>query len=451
MDIAPTGYPDTNVGGSVVQVIKYSAQINAPASTGTANWDAHFFNLPHTLPIDYSVYTLQSGSNNISIPSGLSTLPLGGVVGFTGASGSDLSLRQGIANQLGSTTPVSVTLPLEINTTADMGPFRIVGMGFEVVNTTADLYLQGLCTAYRQPQGQPWMPTYLISNADVSGGSPYAYGTYANCYYTQEAPNSLANALLLRGSRQWEAREGSYSVVTYNGIENPASTPLPICSVVSGTPVSGGSRGAIGGLSFTTASYINQLTDRCNWNTSGVYFTGLSPQTTLTLNVVYYVERFPNPFDSNLVVLTRAPCGYDPMALELYARALCEMPPGVMRKENGLGDWFKKVVSNIAPLARGIGSTLKYIPHPIAQAGSALANAVGDLAPGKTFTTDTVQGTQVTKRNNNNRTKSTIPRSELIAASNDLVPSKIGKPLTDKAAKRLRRLLATLAETGRVE
>jgi hypothetical protein len=111
----------------------------------------------------------------------------------------------------------------------------------------------------------------------------------------------------------------------------------------------------------------------------GAFYTGLSLQTTLTLTVHFYVERFPQIDQADLVVLAAPSPKYDPLALELYSRMLGEMPPGVMVKENGFGQWFTDLIAEIAPIA---GDALSAIPHPFAQVAAQGAKAAGRMASG---------------------------------------------------------------------
>jgi len=101
---------------------------------------------------------------------------------------------------------------------------------------------------------------------------------------------------------------------------------------------------------------------------SGSYFTGLSLQTTLTVNWNVYVERFPTQLDIDLVLLAAPSPPYDIQALEFISECMRLLPPGVMVAENGLGDWFADVLQTgadyVAPL-------LANVPHPYAQGISA--------------------------------------------------------------------------------
>lgn len=128
-----------------------------------------------------------------------------------------------------------------------------------------------------------------------------------------------------------------------------------------------------------------------NFNHSGAYFTGLSPTTTLQLNAIYYIERFPSQQESDLVVLARHSCREDKIAMELYAQIIREMPVGVPQRMNGLGEWFADAVSSASDF---IAPVLSAIPIPQAQVAAMAVKSAGGIAkaimgkkeaPGQTY------------------------------------------------------------------
>jgi len=118
-------------------------------------------------------------------------------------------------------------------------------------------------------------------------------------------------------------------------------------------------------------------TDDSVFNACGAFFTGLSPQTTLNLTVHYYVERFPDVAQTDLVLLATPSPRYDSQALTFYSNAVRDMPVGVMQRENSLGSWFRGAIQTVrnwfAPLA-------SLIPHPLAQMASKVSYVAGAVA-----------------------------------------------------------------------
>jgi hypothetical protein len=115
----------------------------------------------------------------------------------------------------------------------------------------------------------------------------------------------------------------------------------------------------------TSYNGANGLCSTAALNTHGLYFTGLSLQTTLAITLNCFVERFPGPQETDLVVLAKPSPQYDLLALEIYSHALHDMPPGVMVKENGLGEWFADVIGKVNNI---FGGSLRSLPNPYAQA-----------------------------------------------------------------------------------
>jgi len=101
-------------------------------------------------------------------------------------------------------------------------------------------------------------------------------------------------------------------------------------------------------------------------------FTGLSNSTTLTINYIVYIERFPTQDDLDLIVTAKRSPEYDVRAQEAYSIIAQSLPVAVPFNENGLGDWFKSAVNMAA-------SILPAIPHPIAQGLGMAAKAAAGL------------------------------------------------------------------------
>jgi hypothetical protein len=360
-DVPPTGFPDANIGGSIVQEVKSSIQISAPSSVTSGTWDLHAFNLSNLL-----LGTIYQGGFQAKFDAAASSpVTAGGVVILTGPTGSALNL----SNTTSTTGVASLPLPFEYLT----GSSRVVAMGFEGVNTTSDLYRQGLVTVYRQPQ-----PAVQVVNYPEEFEPP---ATPANMYLCTDAPSSIDQAMLLEGSRQWKAADGSYSVVTFSSVDCPARQLSNASGVYLAETISDSSIALCAYSRASAYSNSSAYLDNHNFNMSGAYYTGLSLQTTITINVVYYIERFPSCFNPTLAVLTSPSIPYDSMALELYARAMTGMPPGVPQYENGLGEWFRDVIDGIRPALAMAGNTLSAIPNPYAQVGGTIASALSQVAP----------------------------------------------------------------------
>lgn len=364
------GFPDPTSSPSIVQCVKQSMTLKVPASVGaTANWDCMIVAYPwlNFIPVNgendfpgFGQTTFTSGSPTTS--------QAGGLMAYSDTAGTDLGPdNTAIANI------TSISLPNNYW----LGKHRIIAMGFEVHNVTADINKQGTATVWKNPVPDFEAASTRVRFTNTTGGN---YMT-ANVLTMPLPPQRLSQALILPGSRQWDAREGAYVTSTFNDLHiptdldnsvsfrltSPLLTNFSINETVNSLPTA----------TTTFGSFAYKCWSKCDM--SGVTFTGLSNASSLTVTWNVYVERFPDISEADLVVLAYPSPAYDPVALELYTHIMNDMPVGVMVKENGLGDWFAGAVQKASSL---IGPALSMMPHPAAKAAGA---AMSLIAPGNSY------------------------------------------------------------------
>jgi len=370
-EMALSGYPDVLTASTVVQLVKKQLQITVPttgngAVAAGANWDCHITLLPNAIPnnlqgfsqVDpfFRIITSTTTTNNLtfgclsvqSCPSGGNTFPA----------------QAGIA----SVSSQSLAVNEFIN-----GNCRIIGMAFEVVNTTAEINKQGQVLVYRLPN------TDTVTSVFASYATTPLVVSATTIRASRFPPANIAQAQLLYGTRSWAASEGAYVVSRQSGLDNPINQPTALPLTYLTTDVTPGSN------TFVYSNSNLLTTAGQNWpdlyspfDISGAYFTGLSYSTTLTVNVRWLIERMPGPYESDLVVLATPSAPFDPLALELYTHCLRDMPPGVMLKENPLGEWFRSALAGVADLAPRVGRALN-LPGSamIGQGIGAIASSLG--------------------------------------------------------------------------
>jgi len=426
------GYPDNNEAASVVQVVKLSTALVVPSEASTGNWDCHIHSFPW-MEGGKGVggnFALTTNGNQIT---GTGTFLLGGSVTTpTSVTGSNTLWGGLVVDSVASGantfqyldlgTPLA---PFQAQLAPYLtGEYRIVSMGFEVINTTSELNIQGLVTVYRQPTSNidSAKSTLITSGPLLSGGgtiSTINYG-WPDLLLSNTPPATPGEALLLDGSKQWKAKDGCYVVSTFNSSENPpgANSTSPVLhlsnldasvqnlgvnwvyvtpSVSSGNPPAAFQPSQVTGNPADTPNvFVTALLPTGGvwlqpFNGAGAYFTGLSNSTTLQLNAIYYIERFPTQQDHDLVVLARNSCRGDAIALDLYSEIVKEMPVGVPQRMNGMGEWFADAVSSAADF---ISPVLSAIPLPMAQTIGAGVKMAGGVAkslgskkesPGQTY------------------------------------------------------------------
>lgn len=385
------GWPDVEATASVVRCVKASYSIVKDPSLPAGNWNC----VVHTLPIlnDTTVeQPIENVNNNIyrNAPGTPPTVTVGSVNMFQNQSGT-FNLASLIANPGLNQT---LTCPEEYC----QGLGRVCGMGIEVNNTTAEIYKQGTVTVYRMPQQHLKGVDYVDTRFDLAHlqifEQPYTAASMSWC------PGSLDEAMLIPGSRQWKAADGAYCVVPFVGIDNPILPPEQRAVLVrdAATLINCGLNRApflIQSLDPSTSA-VNPLNTFYTlspnkvlpMHSSGMIFTGLSEQTTLTLTVNTYIETFPTPSTPGILSLATPSAPYDIAALEMFQKMLSELPVGVEASQNAWGDWFAGAISTIAKavaptasvfhpgfglLARGVGGIAdSYLASPSSQPQSRL-------------------------------------------------------------------------------
>lgn len=391
--VTKTGYYDSNESSSVVQCVKFSHVVSRPALVpATDNWDCHIFNTPlaGTIGCLDNTTTLIGSGNFLMRTGGAGVASVGPVTVITGPTAANLSLT---GRNPAFTNQNATGLGPGMNSSNYLdGVSRIIGMGFEVHNTTAPLSVQGAVATYRLPQTQildrQTRRQFVSSGGTVLNPTGLVFEGSIDMYTYHDVPGSLADALLLDGSRQWEAKDGVMcvpSLVDGNIPVSRYSSVLPVChgeQQSTFTAPLGGifqvnnactpaitdyviSTALTTSTQMATPNLTNYKTN--NFNTTGSYFTGLSPSTTLVVNTIYYIERFPSINELDLVVLASPSPADDYAARQLYSLIMREMPVGVKVGDNADGDWF----------FQGLSSVLKFLNPAVRAIGGPLGAALG--------------------------------------------------------------------------
>ena len=443
------GYPDVNTEPTVIVKVRQAAEISAPHGlpAGT-NWDCHIA----LSPIDWAkpngnVYygtapaipgyncagkILPQGSN------GVAPMPAGYIAGIGGSTGTAVTGRVDglMINSVPAGLPKGGDMtftPMHCPSVAaggyamqnivldnyldfeetDLGVYRIVYSGFEVVNTTAQIYKQGACTVYEY--GHSYETSQIAGMQDNTTATPaprnasYAANTF-RC-----PPNNIAEAKIMPGAHTWAAQDGCYCTAKFLG-DNPfqAATMrnytiqqnLPAAGTDSGYLLtthendvgSFVSPGLVGDTftnvhgptidNYSSAYNAAPATHFSRMSTSGAYFTGLSPQTTLFVTWRVGLERLPAANKPTFLALAQPSATFDPNALLLYNLIANHLPPGCPQGWNDLGKWFNtiaNVAKNVIPGAFPLVSTAQMILNGMgaikqAQALPGVIQGVRDVA-----------------------------------------------------------------------
>jgi len=364
------GYPDTCNSASLVQRVKQSFTIVAPTGTTAAGWDLQVINPPFVNTSTFyqveaaynSTFSKTLTSNVIVQNPSFTAIPFvyGGLSFIAAPSGSEFSLG-GISNFAASNPTLAYIKSNPLPDIYSQGTCRIIANAFEISNTTAELTVQGSVLTYRQP-----IPDYetatTFNYAGIAGASTAGYYAAQSTLVLPSPPTTVGQSMLLPGSRQWKAKDGCYVVSAMSSDNIPTqdeifTQPLLIQNPSVGSdpnlysPIGVPSGANLAGPIPVFAGQDNFWT---KFDQSGAYFTGLSPSTSLQVTWIVDVERFPTEQQADLVVVATPSPSYDPMAIQVYAHIMQDMPTGVTFAENGLGDWFMSAVGKVRDIVMPI-------------------------------------------------------------------------------------------------
>lgn len=359
------GYPDSDGSQTVVSCYQYEKEVNCGALNST--WACHIFNSNLASSNQMAVLTETAdwtATTEAANAPGWSMAPL-----VISVAANPLQLAPQIPIAAGN--PTYQVVPELGTTDISGGNSRVIGMGWEVTNTTADIYKQGAVTVYRVPQYEA-----AFQNTTTNIGATQK-STAVGVKFRQP-PATVAQANLLKGTRTWAARDGVYATAVMNSIHNPikgysnqailygnSTTPDAATDTVwQNIYTTVGTSAAVSTTTFQAAKTIP-------FDTTGAFFTGLSKETTLIVKLRVYVERAPTFLEPSLSVLASPSAGYDVNALSLYSQAINMLPVAVKVGENEAGDWW-----------RAICRVLKYTAGPLGAIANTFLPGAGLVAQG---------------------------------------------------------------------
>lgn len=393
------GLPDERMAPSVVQIHNQSYTLTAPTSAGSGNWDASVLftgiNSPIGYPAGQGGMMTVTGSNIHPFPASSmsSGLSFGALNIWAGSSGS--AMATGAPGTVGD-------LYASLGSVGTSDRCRLIGVAYEITNTTSALYKQGSITTAMLPDTAADSSMILYVDTDGSWNP-----TAVQADRALKQASTLPPLLSVPGSATWEAALGAYvvprmshvprDVLTYNytagGPSNTgnagASTRIPILY---------GTDGLIATPEPTGRHQVSPSTEQALFKPFGPsgftpcqsFLTGLSNETTLTITFRTIVEYFP-ALDSVLLPLASPSPVFDPKVLALYGAVAASAPYAVQVGDNATGDYFAKVLSVIgrslgliapvfgdfAPLASLAGSAMTLISKKIPQGEAGPASAQG--------------------------------------------------------------------------
>jgi len=410
------GFPDVATEPTVIVKVRQAIQVTAPPDQDQSkNWDCHIVLSPidwakpngiggTTAPdTGYNMTALHApqGQATAVPPVGAGFLAPGGVSGQTHTGRLDGLLINSVPSDsnLGANmtyTPAHCPMTsaagyqlqqinldefLDFDET-DLGVYRLLYSGFEVVNTTAQIRKQGAVTVYEY--GNSFETAQCHGDWEkIPTSTPYVSSECRATNVFRSPPNTLAEAKIMPGSHTWAAQEGCYCTAKFQ-TDNPFQGVTQRNYILqqnnpTAPSLSGYGQGGVGVYpygSFASMGLISSemenhtpATHFSRMSTTGAYFTGLSPETTFIITWRVGLERLPAANKPTFLALAQPSASYDPNALVLYNLICNSLPPGCPQGYNDAGRWFS-MVSNVAK---------KVIPQafPLVPAAQMMLGAMG--------------------------------------------------------------------------
>jgi hypothetical protein len=359
----PIGYPDAITAPSVVQTIHDSITVLAPASATGGNWDANIF-------LDSVWKKTTMNITNVVAKTMFDRTAQGATTTRGG-----LNIRSAAAGTpLGPSTTSAQGIDYVLDVFDNDTSARIIAIGMEAHNTTADLYKQGGVITYRVMDEPAIYPVTCFSGMAVATNNQVINGVEV-----VDPPLTSDAAIDMPGSLQWDAAKGAYVVPRFSQETNPPVDLRPM-ALVSTDGVTTyfntlALTGAVGNI-LNVNPNNNDVNATIPFGLAGMFFTGLSNQTSLVINLTYYVEQFPS-VNSNLKRLATPSCVEDFAALELYTKISRHMPTGVEVNDNFLGAFISgisRVASFVAPYVPRIINAISGATEVASTIGQVLNN-----------------------------------------------------------------------------
>lgn len=356
--------------------------LTAPVSAGAGNWDASVLYTgvntainpafdtiggmvtePNSSYHDYDSSNLDGGQ------------PFGSLNIWSGASGSSMSTGSPYAPG---------------DTYRRMGAVmgddrcRVVGVAFEVHNTTADVYRQGSLTVAQLPDSADDAALTVYQDVHAGGAINKEFQADRCCLQACTLPPLMA----VPGSQTWLAKQGVYVVPRMIEVPRRLNLYQPgsvVGSIGNNTrcPVLYGTDGKTATLSPSGSAFwpggqqaILQPNAPSGFSPVQVFLTGLSPQSTITVTFRTIVEYFPSLGSVLLPNATPSP-SFDPKALALYGAIIKNAPYAVPVGQNAAGDYFRKIMMIAAQAAKFLSPLAGEYAPLVYEAGSAVQTYLG--------------------------------------------------------------------------
>lgn len=351
-----TGFPDGTNITSVIRRLAYQTTVSCPFTLlAGESWDFHIFATPLHQAVAMSSANIPDA--NTLVLSGGAAQTLNTICIFYRKYNSIGQINAIDFRTLGQAAGV-------VDSNRD-GPGRTVSLGFELHNTTAELYKSGSLTVYRT--------NALNQRCDLRLTVPNP-----TCYTAtliQNIPDTLEQLQLIPNARTWEASKGVYSVCLPPK-DNPYTTGIFTNIMINVNRTSAP-------LYVQAPGVGNAATQVPAWsplNCTGVMSSQFKDANqTFTLDMRQVIEYFPNSCSSVLLPFATTAPEVDRLFLKLYQQMINRIEPGVPVGFNSAGEWFRRIVQLAKEELPGLTHLLPPQYQKYTQAFGPLASKTADM------------------------------------------------------------------------
>lgn len=324
-NLRATGYPDGKATISAIRRFYSQATITCPFVLAAGDsWAFHVY----TTPVHETGYASAGNATAGGIIQMLDNSPASQLLGpvmvvYTHYSAAGTVLAS-LAQPVGNNNQTVGTSDSKV---------RTVSLGFEIHNTTAEMYKSGSLTSYR-------INEYFEDHFGYITRSP---GSSTDIAYKVLAsyPSSLSQAQMYPNTHTWEAAGGVYCVAlphpdNHFGIGSGSNFVIRNFDGVGGVLMRQHRAPATNEKFFTYSplSNVGVISSKYTDNTQ-----------TFTIDYRQVLEYVPSPQDSHLLSFATTAPKCDRLFMKLYAEMYNSIPPGVPVGYNDAGEWFRRIVT----------------------------------------------------------------------------------------------------------
>lgn len=371
-----TGAPSDQFCQSVVltvnqELVVSSADFGVTPDPG-AKWDLHVSALP--ILRQTNAYPMaRTNTNRYECPAGASEsyfqmlYPICASANYAGFP---------TFNSGTTTVGISTDLPYFNSNNAvtfkDPRAMRVIGVSFEVVDETPQLYKQGSVTVYTRNSCHT--NPALVDVGFIPNGSTTYTTRSVNMSTFSAPPNRIQQATIIPDSKTWMASEGAYVVSKPTTLAPPFFRPgiTNLAMIGSTDPIVGTLQNSYfsrEGLNSVVSPSTTGFNDDVSWilpfNTSGAYFSGLNCEFgVFRIRSKINYEIIPDPTDTALISQATPTLVRNPEFETLLSRTLSVMPAGWPQSENPHGGVWRKVAKAIGSTAGIVGAVTSTLGAP---------------------------------------------------------------------------------------